>query len=418
MLPVSSASHRSQPFIDSLFVATSGISTTGLTPVDISRDYSLWGQIILLIDFQIGGIGYMAIVVWLAVFLKRRLSIKSHLVATESLAGAQPGNNRYFFRNVIALTIFFEFTAAVILAAFWARHFPLPKALYFGIFHSVSAFCTAGFSLFSDSLASYQGNLLINAVISVTSLFGAIGFFVLSEFAHKAGDRVKRRPIRKRLSTHARLAILVTSVILLAGTAVIYFSESRSEGSGAFQRLMASLFQTISASTTDGFNTVNIAGMSITSLIMIMMLMFIGASPGSTGGGIKTTTFGVIALSIKSQIMSQKNINFFKHQIPDEVIRRSYLILSLSISVVIIDMLILSRTEDIPFLSILFETISALGNTGLSMGATSSLSWVGKLLLCVTMFIGRVGPITIGLALAGERKPAHFQYADGEIFTG
>lgn len=417
MLPLSSAAHRSQPFIDSLFVATSGISTTGLSPVDISLDYSLFGQIVLLIDFQVGGIGYMAIVVWLAVFLKRRLSIKSHFLAAESLAGAQPGNNSHFFRNVIVLTIFFEFVAGIILTGFWARQFPLPKAIYFGIFHSVSAFCTAGFSLFSDSLTSYQGNILINAVISITSLFGAIGFFVLSEFVYLIGDRIKKRNTKK-LSVHTRLAIIVTVVIIFSATAIIYFSETWPADRGSFQNLTSSMFQAVSASTTDGFNTINIGGMSVTSLIIIMMLMFIGASPGSTGGGIKTTTLGIIALSTRSQLRSQEQVNLFKRHVPDEIIRKAYLVLALSISVIIIDVLVLTRTEKISFLPLLFETVSALGNTGLSMGATSSLSWIGKLLLSITMFIGRVGPITIGLALAGERRAAHFQYADGEIFIG
>jgi len=417
MLPLSSASHESQSFIDALFVATSGISTTGLAPVDVSRYYSVFGQIILMIDFQIGGIGYMAIVVWLAGFLKRKLSIKSHLIATESLAGARLGYIGHFFRNVIALTLFFELTGGLILAAYWARQFPISTALYLGIFHSVSAFCTAGFSLFSDSLASFHSSVLVNSMINIISLCGAIGFFVLAEFAVQAGDRIKKRRIRT-LSTHTRLAVLVTAVVISLATVTIFLSEAWSPGTGYFQRAMSSLFQAISASTTDGFNTMNIAAMSATSLLMIILLMFIGASPGSTGGGIKTTTFGVLVLATKSQLRSQRESNFFERRITDEVIRRSYSIFIIFIVVMIIDLLIMSRTEKIPFLPLLFETGSALGNTGLSMGVTSSLSWAGKLLLSITMFIGRVGPMTIGLALAGEKRVARFQYAAAEVFIG
>jgi trk system potassium uptake protein TrkH len=417
MLPLSSASHEPQPFIDALFVASSGISTTGLTPVDVSRYYSVVGQIILMIDFQIGGIGYMAIVVWLAGFLKRKLSIKSHLIATESLAGARLGADGHFFRNVIAFTLFFELTGGLILAAYWARQFPISRALYLGIFHSVSAFCTAGFSLFSDSLASFQNSVLVNSTINIISLCGAIGFFVLADLAVQAGDRIKNRRIRK-LSAHTRLAGLVTAVVISLGTVTIFFSEAWLPGMGFFQRAMSSLFQAISAATTDGFNTMNIAGMSGTSLLMIVLLMFIGASPGSTGGGIKTTTFGVLALATKSQLQGRKDCNFFKSRISDEAIRRSYSIFILFIFVMIIDLLIMNRTEKIPFLPLLFETGSALGNTGLSMGATPSFSWVGKLLLSITMFLGRVGPITVGLALAGEKRAALFQYADAEVFIG
>ncbi|MGB8951634.1 MAG: potassium transporter TrkG [Candidatus Aminicenantales bacterium] len=417
MLPLSSASHQPQPFIDALFVACSGISTTGLTPVDVGRYYSVLGQIILMMDFQVGGIGYMAIVVWLAKFLKRKLSIRSHLIATESLAGARPGYNSHFFRNVIAYTLFFELTGGLILAVYWARQFPAGKALYLGFFHSVSAFCTAGFSLFSDSLASFQNSILVNSVINIVSLFGAIGFFALAEFAVQTGDRIKKRRMR-RLSTHTRLAVLVTFIVISLGVVTIYFTESWSPGMGFFQRAMSSLFQAISASTTDGFNTMNIAAMSGTSLLLIILLMFIGASPGSTGGGIKTTTFGVLVWATKSQLQGQKDCNFFERRITDETIRKSYSIFILFICVMIIDLLIMSRTDKIPFFPLLFETGSALGNTGLSMGVTSNLSWVGKLLLSITMFIGRVGPITIGLALAGRRNGTPFQYANAEVFIG
>ena len=417
MLPFSSATHQPQPFIDALFVASSGISTTGLAPVDISRYYSVFGQIILMIDFQIGGIGYMAIVVWLAGFLKRKLSIKSNLIAIESLAGARLGHISYFFRNVIAFTLFFELTGGLILAAYWARQFPISRALYMGIFHSVSAFCTAGFSLFSDSLASFQNSIPVNSAIIAISLCGAIGFFVLAEFADQAGDRIKKRRIRK-LSSHTRLAVLVTAVVISLGTVTIFFSEAWLPGMGFFQRAMPSLFQAISASTTDGFNTMSIAGMSRASLLLIILLMFIGASPGSTGGGIKTTTFGVLVLATKSQLQGQKDCNFFKSRISDEAIRKSYSIFVLFILVIIIDLLIMSRTEKIPFLSLLFEAGSALGNTGLSMGITPSLSWAGKLLLSLTMFIGRVGPIIIGQALIGKKRVARFQYADAQVFIG
>jgi trk system potassium uptake protein TrkH len=417
MLPLSSASHEPQPFIDALFVASSGISTTGLTPVDVSRYYSVFGQIILMIDFQIGGIGYMAIVVWLAGFLKRKLSIKSNLMAAESLAGVRPGTVGHFFRKVIGVTLFFELAGGLILTAYWARQFPISRALYLGIFHSVSAFCTAGFSLFSDSLASFQNSTLINSIIIIISLCGAIGFFVLAESVVQAGERIRNRRIRK-LSTHARLAFLVTAIVISLATVTILFSEKWLPGMGFFQRAMPSLFQAISASTTDGFNTMNIAGMSGTSLLLIILLMFIGASPGSTGGGIKTTTFGVLVLATKSHLQRHKDCNFFKSRIPDEAIRKSYSIFILFISVMIIDLLIMSRTEKIPFLPLLFETGSALGNTGLSMGVTSGLSWVGKSLLTITMFIGRVGPITIGLALAGEKRAVRFQYADAEVFIG
>ncbi len=417
MLPLASAKNETQPFIDALFVASSGISTTGLTPVDIGTYYSLFGQIVLLVDFQVGGLGYMAIVVWLAGLLHKRLSIKSHLIAKESLAGTIWLSSGHFFRKVVAFTVFFELSGGLFLAAYWTKYVSLPRAIYWSIFHSISAFCTAGFGLFSDSLARFQNSIFVNLTITLLSLCGAIGFFALADFVLLAKSKMGVRR-RTQLSTHTKLAALVTLAAISAGAITIFFLEKWPAETTSFQKVMSSSFQAISASTTDGFSTMNIGAMTSSSLVLILLLMIVGASPGSTGGGIKTTTFGIIFCAAKSQLTNRSDCNVFKRRIPDEVVRKSFSVFFLFFMVMIIDILIMCRTEQVPFLSLIFETGSALGNTGLSTGIMSSLSWLGKLLLSLTMFIGRVGPLTIGLALAGKKKDARFCYADGDVFVG
>jgi len=417
MMPVSNAQGQSQSFIDALFMASSGISTTGLTVVNIGEYYSLFGQVTLLIDFQIGGIGYMALFIFLGYLLQIDFSLKSRLVAAESLSGARIGRSYSFFSKVIFFTLVFELAGGLILGTYWMRDFSWTHALYLGIFHSISAFCTAGFCLFPESLVPYSHSFVVNAVIIILSLAGGIGFFVLNEIIFVARMKMSWQRNRK-LSTHTQLAILVTTILITISSTIIFFSEQWSPSLSFIKKAMYSSFQAVSASTTDGFNTLNISTMAMPSLFIIILLMLIGASPGSTGGGIKTTTFGTIFLYIKAQLTGQRDVNFFKQRIPEETIRKSFSIFFLFAGIMILDLLLMATTENASFLAILFESASALGNTGLSMGITSNLTWIGKLALSMTMFIGRVGPLTIGMALVGRSKEARFSYVDGEVYVG
>lgn len=392
-LPVSSRDGKHQPFIDSLFIAASGISTAGLSPVDIGKYYSLFGQIVLLCIFQIGGIGYMAFAVFLVYILGIELPFTAKIVARESLAGSNLRILERFFVVALAFTFIFELIGAAVLTVFWAKEFPLPKAVYLGVFHSVSAFCTAGFSVFSDSLMKYRDSYVVNLTINILSILGGIGFFVLYEFCVYLRKLI-RRDYTRRMSVHSKLVLLVTLTLITCATALIFFAEKWPQGLTWRQRLGEAGFQAISASTTDGFNTIDIGAMGMTSLFILMILMFIGASPGSTGGGIKTTTTGLILAFLFKQLKSRElRIGLFKRQIP-------------------------TATENATFQQVLFEATSALGNTGLSMGITSQLTFTGKLALIVTMFIGRIGPLTAGLFLVGRQKPLLYEYAGEDVYVG
>ncbi|MCE5339854.1 MAG: hypothetical protein LLF92_01825 [Planctomycetaceae bacterium] len=417
-LPIASTSGEHQPFLDALFISASGISTSGLTTVDIGSYYSKFGQIVLLCIFQIGGIGYMTFIISLAYMLKMRLPIIAKAVAQESISGPDFRTLGRFFISVLAFTFFFELAGAIALAMLWKKDFPTSHAIYLGIFHSISAFCTAGFGLFSDSLMKYKSSITMNITIDILSIIGGIGFIVLYDFCSYISKMVKhQRP--RRLSIHSKLIIIVSTLIMLLGTIIILFAEEWPSDMSFKEKLMLSSFQSISASTTDGFNSVDVSAMNPRSLTYIMFLMFVGASPGSTGGGIKTSTLGLIIVFLWSHLRNTKtDISIFERRIVPELIYRAFSVFSWFILIITADVIILSATEKTSYLHTLFEIVSALGNTGLSMGITSGLSPVGKVILTITMFIGRIGPLAAGFFLIGRQRPVLYEYPAETVFVG
>jgi trk system potassium uptake protein TrkH len=340
------------------------------------------------------------------------------MVAKESLSGSDHRTLGRFFIVTLVFTIIFELAGAIVLTLFWSENFPITKAMYLGVFHSVSAFCTAGFGLFPDSLMKYRTNTIVNFTIMIVSIAGGIGFIVLHDLYVYAIKRIKNEHPR-RLSIHTKIALITTFVVMLAGTVIILMTEKWPQTEALSDRIMISAFQSISASTTDGFNSVDIGKMSTTSLTALMLLMFIGASPGSTGGGIKTTTLGLMFIFLWSQLKGRETaINVLKREIPVSSVYRAFGVFTWFVIFIAADMIILTVTENASYLQILFETVSAIGNTGLSTGITPTLSFTGKIVLIITMFIGRVGPLALGFALAGRQKPLPYNYAREDIFVG
>ena len=417
-LPISSAKGQWQNFTDALFVAVSGISTSGLTVVDIGSYYSLFGQIVLLCTFQIGGIGYMTFILFFSYAFGLRTSLITQIVARESLASPDLRALGKFFFATLNFTILFEFLGAFALTLLWMEEFPLLRSIYLAVFHSVSAFCTAGFGLFSDSLMRWRDNFPVNMTINVVSLAGGIGFFVLYDI-YLYLKKIVKPDVNRRISVHSRLVLIFTVSIILFGTYVIFMTEQWDTSINIPQRVMISAFQSISASTTDGFNTVDINKMGPASQTMLMALMFVGAGPGSTGGGIKTSTLFVILLFLWALFKGRDdNVNIFRREIPSSTIRKAFGVFGWFVLIILIDMLIMVATEHATYSQILFEIISALGNTGLSTGITANLGLMGKIMLIITMFIGRVGQLTIGFSLVGSQKPLGFRYMKEDIFVG
>ncbi len=415
-LPISTVQNGGQPYLDALFVSMSGLSTSGLSVVDIGSFYSLFGQIVLLCIFQIGGIGYMTIIILIMYFLGLKGSIRTGIVARDSLVGSNFHTLKKFFVSVVAYSLIFELAGGMILALFWMREYPAGRSLYLGLFHSISAFCTAGFSLFPDSLMHYRQSATVNIVIIVLSLAGGIGFFVLKDL--RSFGRISLRHSRRpRLAVHTKLVLVTTAVVVVFGAVSIMLCEDWPSSMSRGESATLSVFQAISASTTDGFNSIDIGAMSAASLTVIMFLMFVGASPGSTGGGIKTTTFALLFIVLWAKLR-RRQVNLFGREMSEQCIYNALIVAVCFMLVVFVDTIIISATMKAPYNQILFEIFSALGNTGLSMGLTSSLSAVGKLVLTITMFIGRVGILSIAFALLTREQKTLYRYPKEDVFIG
>ena len=417
-LPTASTSGNSQSFIDALFVATSAISTTGLTVVDLGSFYSLFGQIVILVLIQIGGLGYMIFVVTIVLQLGGKLSLGGKLILEESMSSPPYEEVSHFSKVIIFITFLFEFLGAAVLSLYWMREFPVKHAIYLGIFHSVSAFCTAGFSLFPDNLSAYRDSIVINVIIGILCIVGSVGFFVIYDVYHMMSRKKREDEPPKRLLIHTKLVLIMLPILIITGALLICLSEWNTPLPSFKDRFLTSTFQAISASTTTGFNTLDTGTVKTLGLATMIMLMYIGASPGGTGGGVKTTTFGLLISSIISVISMKDELILFNRRISPRTKDKAFAICTIAVLLIALDVLILSVTEKASFMEIVFEVVSAFGTVGLSTGVTPTLSVTGKIVLVITMLIGRVGPLAIGFSIRGKCKLVPIKYPEGGILVG
>lgn len=419
MLPISNADGIPLPFLDALFTSTSATCVTGLIVVDTGTHFTVFGQVVIMLLIQIGGLGFMTMATLFALALKKKISLKERLILQEALnQGSMEGIVR-LIRKVILFAVCIEGTAAILFSVRWAFDLPLGKAIYFGIFHAVSFFNNAGFDLFGSvsgpfsSLTSYVGDPIINLVSMLLIILGGIGFIVLS-------DLVEYKRTRK-LSLHTKIVLTMTGLLIVIGTVVIFifeFTNARTLGSlNGWEKFWASLFQSVSPRTA-GANTIDIGAMRQASQFFMVLLMFIGASPGSTGGGIKTTTFAILIGAVFAMIRGKEDIVIYRYRLAKDRIFKAVTLTLLSLFLVIIVSMILSTTEDHSFLMILFDTTSAFGTVGLSMGLTADLSDIGKVLLSLTMFAGRLGPLTLAYALGPKNERELYRHPEGKITIG
>ncbi len=419
--PAAAAGHRIS-FVDALFTATSAVCVTGLIVRDTPVEFSTFGHVVILLLIQLGGLGYMTVSSVLAAALGRSVTLQERLTLQEGLNAQDLEGLIRFAGVVLKLTLTFELTGAAILAIRWWSELG-PTALWYGLFHSISAFNNAGFSLWSDSLVRWRGDLTVNAVITVLIICGGLGFFVLSELS-------SRRTRMIRVSLHTKLVLAATAVLLAGGTLAflaLEWSNPRTLGAGLplGERVLAAWFQSVAARTA-GFNTIDIAGMTEAGLFMMMALMFIGASPGSTGGGVKTTTFAITVAALWATVRGDQETTIFRRRLPAEMVAKAFfvsLIAFLGLNLVAGVVLV---SEGRSLLPTLFETTSAFGTVGLSMGEDGSvvslsgaLSEFGRLLIAGMMFMGRVGPLTLALALARRTEiKGKVRYPEGKVLIG
>lgn len=414
-LPIFHEPNVNITFTDALFTATSAITVTGLNVIDPGSTFNRGGEIILIILIQIGGLGFMTFAIWFFVLLGKKISLKQRLLMKENIGQMSLEGIVKLALRLLWITMSVELIGALLLALGWHGTLGWKEAIYQGIFHSVSAFNNAGFSLFPDSLMSSISNPLVNIVVIFLIILGGIGFVVIIDVINKGF-------VFKKLSLHSKVTLTTNLVLIMLGLFFFFLMEFNNQNSiGTLtigDKLLATSFQVI-ATRTAGFNTLDIAGLTQATLFFFIIYMFIGASSGSTGGGVKVTSIAVIWVTIKSVLQGKEHATIYKKTIPNELILRTMAVIILSLSVVIAAALVLDITEPgTPFLTILFEATSAFGTVGLSMGLTPNLSDAGRWVIMITMLIGRLGPLTFGFALANRKTKEHFKYPEEKIMIG
>lgn len=415
MLPIASTTGETLPFVDALFTATSATCVTGLIVVDTGTYFSAFGQVVIMLLIQIGGLGIMTMATLFTFALKRKISLKDRLILQEAMNQNSMEGIVRLIRKVLMYSLVIETCAALVYTIRWAFDMPLGRAIYFGIFHAVAMFNNAGFDLFGGyrSLTMYVGDPIINFVTMFLIVAGGIGFIVMSDLI----DFRRRR----RLSLHSKVVLTMTTALILIGALVIFIFEFTNpktlEPLSWGAKIWSAFFQSVTPRTA-GANTLDIAALRQATQFFMIILMFIGASPGSTGGGIKTTTFTILVGAVLSMIRGREDLVLFKYRLAQERIFKAVTITMLSLFLVIVVSMILSTTEDVSFLSILFEATSAFGTVGLTMGITGKLTLIGKIIISFTMFAGRLGPLTLAYALGPKKGKELYRYPEGKMIIG
>jgi trk system potassium uptake protein TrkH len=418
LLPVSQKEGVNLSLIDGLFMSTSATCVTGLSTLSLEKNFSSFGQVVILILIQIGGLSIMTLYSSMAILLGRSMGVKDRVIMQDLLDISSLEDLLVMVGNIVKYTFFIELWGAIVLTlAFSYEGFEFGKALYFGIFHSISAFCNAGFSLFDSSLESYAVTPIIHGTISILVILGGLGFIVLKEMT----DFVVQRKSLVRLSLHTKVVLIMTVGLIICGMLFIFFSEflNSLDSYTLWEKIQISLFQSITLRTA-GFNTIPLTSFNSFTIYGMALFMFIGASPGSTGGGVKTTTLAILIAGIRSTLLGRKKVGMFDRIIPSPMVVRATALLFISMIITSAFMLILMAVEpDTHYLPIFFEVVSASATVGLSLGVTSALSFAGKCLISILMLIGRIGPLTLILAVAQREKlPGAFEYPDGKIMLG
>ncbi|MGX8797516.1 TrkH family potassium uptake protein [Fusibacter sp. JL298sf-3] len=417
MLPISSASGEATGFLNALFTSTSAVCVTGLVVVDTGTYWSMFGKTIIMLLIQIGGLGFMTMTTTVAILLGKKIGLKNRILMQEALNQFSLSGIIRLTKYVFLFTVAIESMGAVLLSFRFIPMFGPLKGIYYSIFHSISAFCNAGFDIMGGgaSLTAFGDDHFVTLVAIALFVIGGMGFAVLLDFLN-----VKRT---RKFSLHTRFVLMMTGVLLVGGWLLMFILEYNNQLTiGAFSldhKLTSSLFLAATPRTA-GFNTVDTAALTMPAKFLTIILMFIGGSPGSTAGGIKTTTFGMMFLTIIAVIKGEEDIHFMKRRISKQVINKGLAVIFISIFVVTTMIFLMSIVEPAFSLEqIIFEVFSAFGTVGLSLGITPSLSALGKFLIISLMFFGRVGPLTIVLAISsrGTRKPL-IRYPEGRIIVG
>lgn len=418
-LPFASADGVSVPYVDALFTASSAVAVTGLVVVDTGTHWSLFGQLVILLLIQIGGLGFMTMITMFAMIIGKRISLKERLLIQSSLNQNDLSGVVRLTKYIIIGTLAMEAFGALLLSFVFVPELGWAQGIWFSIFHAVSAFCNAGFDIIGGgiSLMPYVQNPLVNFTIWTLIILGGLGFTVII-------DMFFYRDNFRRWSLHTKLVLIISGLLLAIGFVsylLLEWTNAATLGDLSIPgKFMAAFFQSVTPRTA-GFNTLDTASLTDASKLLTMIFMFIGGSPASTAGGVKTVTFGIVLFTIVSQIQGKEDTEVFHRRIPRSNINRALTIMFLGLIIIISITMILSIIESgNTFMETLFETISAFGTVGLSLGITPTLSTLGKVLLSLLMFMGRVGPFTVALALAQSthKNQGKIRYPEDKVIIG
>ncbi|WP_019214970.1 TrkH family potassium uptake protein [Fenollaria massiliensis] len=413
-LPIASSSGSSIGYVNSLFTSASAVCVTGLTVLNTARDFTPFGQVIIITLIQFGGLGIMTLATVGYIIMGKKISFKERLMIKEQLNTESIQGIVKLTKKVIGYTFFLEMMGSLLLALRFVPMFGFEKGLAFSIFHAISAYCNAGFDIFGDSLIIFQNDYYVLLILSLLIILGGLGFTVYADLLAK--DKLRK------LTLHSKVVLIMTGSLLIIGTLSFLLFESSNPGTlGSMNfpsRLANSFFQSVSPRTA-GFYSVDMSKIRETTIFSTIMLMFIGGSPGSTAGGIKTTTFACLLLTTISVVKGEEDVNCLNRRLPFETIKRAVSIFLIGLAIVFSTAIILTITDSsLKFINLLFESTSAFGTVGLSAGITDKLSTLGRLVITLTMYIGRVGPLTMAYAFARRNMKRDYRNAPGNLMVG
>lgn len=426
-LPISNLSTPA-PYLDHIFTATSAVCVTGLATIYPAIEYNILGQSIMIVIMQIGGLGLMTLIAVFVIFVEGKLSIHTKLAMSEAVNRSNFFDFHHFMVAILKYTLFFEGIGFVLLSVRFIPQFGLGQGLFNALFVSVSAFCNAGFDNFSTtSLSAYVSDPLVNLTVAGLIIVGGLGFGVWFDISQGAKSVLRHnhtlRYVAVHLRAHAKLAILMTWGLILSGTLLIYLFEISNPDSlsqlSFMDQWMASFFQSVTLRTA-GFATLNIGLLRPATLLIMIIYMFIGGSPGGTAGGIKTTTFAILVLMIVAELSGKDSITIFHRRIEREQFRKAFIVFFMLLSTLLTGILLLLWIEPFDPLAIMFEATSAIATVGLSMGITSALSDAGKWVIIALMYLGRIGPLTLLLSInqSKSKKGTNIIYPEADILIG
>ncbi|MCT4611872.1 MAG: TrkH family potassium uptake protein [Clostridia bacterium] len=441
-LPVASMNGESIGFIDALFTSTSAVCVTGLVVVNTLAHWSVFGKVVIICLIQIGGLGFMSLVTMLFLLLGKRITLKGRLLIQEAFNQNDMSGMVKLVLNIIKGTILVELIGAIMLSFVFIPEHGIKRGIFYSIFHSISAFCNAGFDIVGDSsLTPYVYNPMVNITIMLLIIIGGIGFTVWIDFIETTKIKIREKLSLKKwfdkFSLHTKLVLSLTTFFLVVGFIFFFIAEYRNpETLGSMtlgQKVWASMFQSVTPRTA-GFNTIDLGAMSYASKFMTILLMFVGGSPAGTAGGIKTVTVGILILTVLSTLRGEDKVNVYGRKISFSLVNRALAVIMIAMSIVVGVTMLLSITEAPSFLTggagsvcaypsfmdLFFEATSAFATVGLTLGITSSLSVAGKIIIAITMFIGRLGPVTIALALLLKQddNKNKIEYPEEKILVG